>query len=260
VLVARDDAGGEAVKVALFGSNEPLPVPIINIEPSVVDFGLVERGTVARRSITLRNSGSSVASVLQLRFSGAAASMFGGSGGGIGVTSFPIPASCYALQVDESCAITIEFFPSDDGTKSAVLAVDAVLTAADEPPVVTTEVALRGISATVQLLSAPGEISFGNQSVNSTSKAEEVIVRNIGPVEARISTIGILPAQGSLQQFVVSGSDCPVGMSAGFGLVPGASCTIRVTYAPSSPGDHSASLYLLGNFAGSYTALTGRAF
>ncbi len=95
-----------------------------------------------------------------------------------------------------------------------------------------------GATSTISV--APMALTFGNQTVNTTSAAQTVTITNTGNVVVTIPSI-IAPAGfGETDNCVSSG-----------GLIAGASCMIMVTFAPTSVGPFSGSLMITDSAQGS---------
>ena len=80
---------------------------------------------------------------------------------------------------------------------------------------------------------SPANVSFGTQSVESSSSAEPVTLTNSGKTALGITSIGISGANAS--NFVQT-NNCGTSVAAG------AKCTISVTFTPSASGARSATL------------------
>jgi hypothetical protein len=109
-------------------------------------------------------------------------------------------------------------------------------------------VALSG-SATAVKLSAKG-ISFGNRRVGTKSPAVPIKMTNIGKGTITIHQVSI---EGTNAGDFAQTNNC------GIKLIGGATCTIKVTFAPQAKGERSASLEIEDNDPGSpqKVALTG---
>ncbi|NJP07483.1 MAG: tandem-95 repeat protein, partial [Chloroflexaceae bacterium] len=81
---------------------------------------------------------------------------------------------------------------------------------------------------------SPSGMSFGDQIVDSTSAVQQVTLANNGLSPAQITAINV-----SSGAFAIAASDCG---STPFTLDVGESCTIDVTFSPTSPGDESETL------------------
>ena len=89
-----------------------------------------------------------------------------------------------------------------------------------------------GNSAT--LSASPNLLSFGNQTVGSTSSAQSVTITNTGNAAAAISS-------------VTAGAPFAETNTCGSSLAAGASCTASVTFAPTSAGSASGTLAVNSN-------------
>jgi hypothetical protein len=86
-------------------------------------------------------------------------------------------------------------------------------------------------------------LSFGNQNVNTTSKAATVTLTNIGDANLSISTNGISITGTNYNEFSET-NNCPASL--GY-TAPNNSCTISVTFTPVDTGVATASLQLTDN-------------
>ena len=96
-------------------------------------------------------------------------------------------------------------------------------------------------------------VSFGNQSVGTTSSAKIVSLTNTGSSSLTFSGIVITGANGG--DFSQT-NDCPISSST---LAPQAGCNIRATFKPMAGGNRSASVQVTDDASGSpqSIALTG---
>jgi Flp pilus assembly protein TadG len=93
---------------------------------------------------------------------------------------------------------------------------------------------------------SPSSLSFGNQTVNSTSGAQTVTVSNSGNAAATLSPLTI---SGDYAQT----NNCPSTLNAG------ASCTATITFTPTTTGSRTGTLTVTSNAPGSpaTVSLTG---
>lgn len=94
--------------------------------------------------------------------------------------------------------------------------------------------------ATSTITVAPTALTFGNQPVNTTSAAQTVTISNTGSVLVIIPSIVATAGFGETDNCVSSG-----------GLNPAASCTINVTFTPTSVGPISGALTITDSAQGS---------
>ena len=88
------------------------------------------------------------------------------------------------------------------------------------------------------LSASPSSVSFGNQTVGSTSSAQTVTVSNSGTVAASVSSVS---ASGQFSQTNTCGSS----------IAAGGSCTVSVKFAPTASGTASGTLSVASNAPGS---------
>jgi hypothetical protein len=89
-------------------------------------------------------------------------------------------------------------------------------------------------SGSASLTASPTTLSFGNETVGSTSAAQSVTVTNTGSAAAAISS-------------VAAGSGFAETNTCGSSLAAGASCTVSVTFKPTATGAASANLTVTSN-------------
>ena len=85
---------------------------------------------------------------------------------------------------------------------------------------------------------APGSITFGAQTVATTSGPSTAIVTSLGSAAVDFSSVSLSGANAG---------DFAVGGTCGGSLAPAATCTLTVTFTPSAPGPRSAQVTLASN-------------
>jgi hypothetical protein len=98
------------------------------------------------------------------------------------------------------------------------------------------------------VLFSPASLSFGNQTVNTTSANQETTLTNSGTTALTITSISLSGADTGDFALPTSSSPCPISPST---LAASATCTIRVTFMPLTTGARSASVSVVDNAAGS---------
>ena len=93
-----------------------------------------------------------------------------------------------------------------------------------------------GSPGTATLSASPSSLSFGSETVGSTTAAQSVTVTDTGTVAAAISSIS-------------AGAPFGETNTCGSSLAAGASCTVAVAFAPTATGAASASLVVAGGAA-----------
>lgn len=230
--VEAADAGTDAFVVLRPDGARP---PTISIQPPTVDFGDIVSGTTsAAVDLTIVNYGGAVARAPVLTIAGTGASAFS-----------VVPTTCGDLAVGAACTARVVFAPTTEGPFSAML------TATSGPAAAMAGLTGHGIAAEPGFDVSPTPADFG-QGAFGVSTPRTFTVRShasiaIGPFT---SSIGGLDAT----QFRIVDDRC-----AGTMLAPGAACEIDVGYAPTSPGDHAASLAVSATVGGAASAsLVGR--
>jgi len=95
------------------------------------------------------------------------------------------------------------------------------------------------------LSASPGSLTFGTQSLNTTSASQAVTVTNTGTASATVSAVSV---SGDFSQT----NNCAT-------IAAGASCTVNVSFRPTASGTRSGTLTVTSNATNSPTtvALTG---
>jgi hypothetical protein len=192
--------------------------------PDTLDFGSLEVGDAATRTVTIANTGNLPwQAIVALPASG-------------DVGAFRIVRDSCAMQVLQpagSCALDVRFAPASAATVQATL----MVINGEGPPAL---VALRGSGRQPATVIAPGSADFGEQAVGSASDARTLAVVNAGSGTLRIPAVGI--GGEDADQFRVAGESCTAAL-----LPPAASCAVRVRFAPGVAGDAAAVLRLATN-------------
>ncbi|HYS34498.1 MAG TPA: discoidin domain-containing protein, partial [Pseudonocardiaceae bacterium] len=89
-------------------------------------------------------------------------------------------------------------------------------------------------NAAASLTASPAQLSFGNQTVGTTSAAQSVTITNTGNAAAAISQVAV-------------GSGFGQTSTCGSSLAAGSSCTVSVTFAPTAAQAYSANLTVASN-------------
>ena len=217
-----DDAIVAAEAGSLF-----LSAPIATVSPSILDFGSVATGAPSSSlAITVTNSGNG-----PLNIAGA-------------TTSAPFsiagPVCPSTLSRLANCEIPVEYDSSVPGIQNGQVAIqeDAV----NSKPIVL----VTGTAINPSLTSKPESLNFSNQAASMPSTAQTLTLTNTSSVEVTITSI---TASGP---FSVS-SQCVTSIAAA------ATCSIAVTFTPTTVGQQTGTLTISDNAAGSpqNIALTG---
>ena len=176
----------------------------------------------AAQTVTLTNSGSVPLTVIVISVSGA----------------FRQANNCTAiLAANSSCAISVQFYPAATGSQTGTLSItDAQHTQPET-------VALSGTGLTPPVLSvSPASLTFTSQTVGQASPAQTVTVSNSGG--APLANAGFQTNGLSASSFSYGSTTC------GATLANGSSCTVQVTFAPTTAGGATASLVVSSSTSG----------
>ena len=234
------------VLLAPIGSAASASGPEVTLSTTALAFhGLPVGARSEAQELTVTNSGDAPLSISTFRITGPDAADFGQ--GAI------CPVAPDTLAAGTSCTIYFSFRPDSVGPKMATFSIG------DNAPSSPQTVDLSGSGldggggTPTATISPAGALAFGNQIINSRSEAKTVTLANTGAGPLTISTFRINGADaGDFAQ----GADCPVSPSS---LPAGASCTIYVSFAPSTPGSKTATLAIGDDAAGGQqtVSLTG---
>ncbi len=192
----------------------------VSLSPSALSFGNQLVGTTsAGQTIILSNVGTTTVT-------GLANSITGTNAG-----DFTKSTTCgTSLAVGRSCTIIVRFRPTTAAAKSAAISV--TYTGAPSPEIVP----LSGTGIAPVASVSPTSLAFGTQTIRTTSALQAITLSNTGTAPLIISRISLGGANPG--QFAQT-NNCPIG---GAGLAAGASCTVNVTFTPTSRGNKSAAL------------------
>jgi hypothetical protein len=144
-----------------------------------------------------------------------------------------------ALTANASCTINVVFTPTKAGTLTGTLSV------VDDGPNSPQTVALSGVGTVVSF--SPTSLSFGNQTVKTSSPPQTITMKNMGTSAITVTKISVTGSR--VTSFIIqSNSTCPLGSGS---LGAGASCTINVVFDPQLKGALNANVTALDTGGGS---------
>jgi sugar lactone lactonase YvrE len=230
--VAADNSGGLVVldntRVRTVANLVQAPAAAGVLIPNPLAYPSEALGTSNTLTVILSIRGSLPTSVSSVAISGTNASDFSQTNN---CTGSSLAGS------GGSCVNNVKFSPSVVGLESAVLTITD--TAGSHSVSLTgTGLAPPGFSASVPT------ISFGNQQETVKSLAMGVMVTNNGNSGLTISAIAVSGANAS--DFAISGESC-----SGASVAVNATCSVNVTFTPSTTGGEVASLKFTDNAPGS---------
>ena len=214
-----DNASGSPQSVTLTGTGT---ASIVSLSAASLTFGNEPIGTSSpSQTITLTDTGNVSLTIASISVTGTNAGDFGET------TTCPLSPSSVAAN-GGSCTITVTFTPSASGNRTASLSIADNATAGSPQAV-----NLSGTGATGTVGLSPTSLTFGNQSVGTTSAAQIVTLTNGGSSALAINSIQITGTNpGDFAETTTCGSSLGVN----------ASCTVNVTFTPATSGSLTATL------------------
>ena len=212
----------------------PPPAPKAGVDPASLAFSSQPVGTTsAVQTVTLSNTGDAPLSITGMAVTGTDAAMF------IHTTT-----CASSLPAGQSCTVSLTFKPTSSGAKTGTLS----LTTNDTNPVV-------ALSGTATIPPAPiasvdqVSLAFGSQPVGAASAAQSVKLSNTGNADLTITAMSFTGTDAAM---FAQTNNCPSPLPAG------QSCTVSVTFSPTSVGDKTGALSISTDAATSPTVtLTG---
>jgi hypothetical protein len=220
-LTFTDNAGGSPQQVPLSGTGTTA-----ELTPTSLSFGTLGVGlTSAVKTVTLKNVGTTALTITSIAITGAEAGDF-----------LKTATSCgSSLAAAASCTVSVTFKPTTTGARSANL------TFTDNASGSPQQVLLSGTGTTAEL--TPSSLNFGTLGVGLTSPAKTVTLKNVGTTAITITSIAVTGTEAG--DFPKTGTTC------GSSLAAAASCTVSVTFKPTTTGARSATLKVTDSAAGS---------
>jgi hypothetical protein len=196
-------------------------VSSVSLSTNSLLFGNQTVGTnSARQTITLSNVGVTPLPISTIAISPSTDYSF--------TTTCPVGGS---LAVGRSCSINLTFSPTAPGVRAATL----TITDSNPNPLSTQTVSLTGTGIAPVNSVTPTSLTFAPQARNSTSPTQTVTVTNTG--NAPLTLAGISLTGASRRQFTQTNTCPPRGS-----IAVGGSCTVSVSFTPTSTGAQSATL------------------
>jgi hypothetical protein len=218
--------------------------PLVTLSTIQLQFGTQAQGTSSSpQLVLLSNSGQADLSITSITLSGQ------NSGDFLETTTCPIAPAI--LSAGKSCEIRLIFHPRTTGTD-----LTATLTISDNASGSPRAVTLTGTpsAAVPGMTIAPETLNFGNQTVGGNSPMRVVTITNTGSSTLNITSGATLGGSDATEFKLQRGANaCP---EASGQLLPQASCTIAVIFAPLNGGGKNAQIVVLDDAAGSPHAIS----
>lgn len=195
--------------------------PAATLSASTLDFGIVAVGTTTvAQSLTYTGTQGCV-SAPTITVSG----------------DYHETDNCSAvLGTGASCTIQVTFSPAASGTRPGTLTVSSGS--------LTANATLSGQGGAAIASLAPGNMDFGNQLLATTSAGRVLTLTNSGNTALQVNGITV---SGDFAQT----NNCPASVAAG------ASCSISITFTPTSSGTRNGTVVISSNGGPASAGLTG---
>jgi hypothetical protein len=234
-ISVADNATGSPQTAALTGTG--VAATAVSLAPASLAFGGIANGTTAAAMTTvLTNSGAGTLLISGFSITGANASSFLISANTCGAT----------LAAGLSCSISVTFSPAATGTYTATL--NVADNAAGSPQMV----ALTGTGGVPTGAVTPSSLAFATIVINATASAQNVTLTNTGSVLLTYNGATI----GGTNAANFAASTAGTCGASGTTIAVGASCTIPVTFTPTSATSFSGTVSVAYNAAGSPKTVT----
>jgi YVTN family beta-propeller protein len=221
----------------------PSQAPVLTLTPSYVTFNALPLGfSSGAQTINVVNPGPAPLTLTNIGLTGPNTSSFSLSSG------CPAPPATLAVG-GAGCNIQVSFTPLTASTLTALVAFNFTNGEVSSQQ----SVPLSGTGVTSAATVLPTALTFGSQTVSTTSAPQAITISSNGTGQFVISSIvvtGTNPGDFPLT------TNCPIG---GVGLATGTSCGIFVSFAPTDLGARTASVVVTdnqGNVNGSQQTVT----
>jgi YVTN family beta-propeller protein len=222
-----DGAGTQVISLSGTGTE-----PGVSLSPSSLNFGsAVVNTSSATQNVMLTNTGTSSLSIASITASGDFSET------DACISHSPLPPSG---TNGNTCTITVTFTPVAAGSRSGAL------TITDGAGTHFVTLTGTGNAPGVQLSSST--LTFGSQTVDTTSGAQSVTLTNSGTSNL---TVGSFTTGGD---FAVTSTDCPTLPTS---LVVAGVCTLQITFTPAAAGTRTGAVTIADGLGTHVIALTG---
>jgi len=202
----------------------PVDAPAVALSPVSLSFpGQAIDTSSSAQSVKLTNTGSAALAISSIVASG----------------DFGQTNNCgTSVATGNNCTISVTFTPTGTGTRTGAVAITD--NASGSPHAISLSGTGTGTAPVVSLSAT--SLSFGNQSVGTTSTAQTATLRNTGNATLSITSVAVSGTNpGDFAQTNACGSS----------VAAGANCTISVTFTPSASGTRRASVSITDNASAS---------
>lgn len=222
-IVFTDNASGSPQSVPVSGTGAG-GTPGIGFSPTSLAFpNTAVTVTSSALSTTVTNTGGAT-----LTFS--SVSLTGTNAGDFAISANTCTGS---IAINATCSVSVTFTPTATNQRTANISF------ADNAPGSPQTVPLTGVGTQAGTSFSPTSISFGSQTVNTTSAATSTTLTNTGTATLNITSIAITGVNAT--DYAISAKTC------GTTLAASGTCTVSVTFTPSATGSRTASISFTDN-------------
>ncbi|MBL8521020.1 MAG: choice-of-anchor D domain-containing protein [Betaproteobacteria bacterium] len=226
-ITIASNAPGSPHTITLTGTGAPVAVPGILVSATTVNVGSGVVGTILpQQNVVITNTGFATLNLTSVTVTGAAFSRITPAG-------FTPPNCGASVAPSATCQIAIACNPLALGVNTGQVSI--AHNATGSPAVVA--LTCTGLALPVPQIGLSGALDFGDQILNTPSAARNVTITNTGTAAMTISGVTITGANAN--QFSLTGQCAS--------LAVGASCTLAVTFTPTSTGAKSAVISIASN-------------
>jgi hypothetical protein len=223
-IVITDSAPGSPRTINLTGTGVSAAAPAVTLVPTTLTFASQSIGTTSpTQNINLTNSGEANLVISSITVTGTSAS------------DYRQTNNCpSALTASFSCTISVTFKPTATGTRTASVSISDNVT-----PIQTVTLTGTGTPGTTpQVTFTPPGLTFSNVAINTTSASKSSTLQNTGAAPLSITSI---VASGTVAGDFAQTNNCPASVAVG------SSCTITVTFTPTSVIDQTGAVTVTDN-------------
>jgi hypothetical protein len=214
-LSVSDNAVPSTQTVSLTGGSGG---PVVSLSPTSLTFASQAVGSSGNssQSVTLTNTGSATLAITGVSISG----------------NFSQTNTCgSSVAAGASCNISVVFEPTASGTRTGTL----TITDNASPTTQTVSLTGTGVGAGGPAVSlSPASLTFASQTVGTSSSPQSFTLTNSGTATLTITSIAI---SGDFSQTNTCGSS----------VAAGASCSVSVTFKPSTSGSRTGAVTITDN-------------
>jgi hypothetical protein len=213
LAIASNDAAQPTVNLTLTGNGAATSAAAIAFSPATLGFGTVTVGNTAQLTAQVQNGGTAPLTVTAIAACSGTSTEFTWS-----------PAAPFTVAPGQSTALTVTYAPTDVDAELGCLAVSS-----NDPgkPVANLALTAQGAAApTPAIALAPTSLDFATVQVGASSPLTTQI-QSVGG--AALNVTSIAACSGTSPEFTWA-------PNAPFGVSPGQSTVLTVTYAPTDAG------------------------